>query len=163
MKRRAVLAGLGAFGAVGVAGCSAGDGRRSPGEDLTVPDGSELDRWRGVQYDGDPAPPAPPSDLSADVVRGVAAEAEEAYLYDRLENESGLRNYGVAGYTVDPGAYVADRGPDAVLVRVRMGYSWECGATVADGVSKATYRITTGDVVRVEGTTVDPDCESTTG
>jgi len=183
MKRRAVLATICGFGAAGGAGCLAGDDGSSPGDGdsdpgtkgsttttpngsregrtstLTVPPGSESDRWRGVEYGGDHEPPSPPSNLSADVVRDIAAEAEEAHLYDRLESASGLEDYGVAGYTVQPGAYVADRGPNAVLVRVRLGYSYECGSTVADLVSTATYRITTEEVVRVDGTTVDPACD----
>jgi hypothetical protein len=92
------------------------------------------------------------------VVRDVAAEAEEAYLYEALSNASGLESYGVSGYTVDPGAYVSERRSDAVVVRVRLGYSYQCEGRIADQEAKATYRITTESVERIGGTFFAPNC-----
>lgn len=144
-----------------VAGCSAAPTGPAGGDmtaDPTTATTTDEPEWNPVDYDPAGSPPEPPERLTAEAVRNAAAQAEATRLYDRLSNSSELREYGVAGYTVQPGAYVIARNDTAALVRVRLGYSYECGASIADAVSRATYRVTTDAVTRIEGPTVDPAC-----
>lgn len=146
-----------------VAGCGAGPtgpagdattAEPTPAPSTTVPttDDSPLTTtrpdWKGVEYDPEGSSPDPPDSLAA----------EATHLYDRLSNDAELREYGVAGYTVSPGGSVLRRNDTAAVVRARLGYSSQCGATIADDVSEATYRVSTDEVVRLDGPTVDPVC-----
>jgi hypothetical protein len=152
-----VLVGCGA-GPTGPAGDTAAEPTTTGPTDDPGPTTTTPPEWASVDYDPQGPPPEPPERLAPEAVRNVAAQAEATRLYDRLSNDSELREYGVAGYTVQPGAYVVARNDTAAVVRVRLGYSYECGASIADLVSRATYRVSTDAVTRLDGPTVDPVC-----
>jgi len=160
-----------------LAGCSLGGGSMTPtgttdnaatpatstSSSSTNNDESMNHSWKGVGYSvGNTDPPAPPSNLSNETVRRVAAEALQAHLHNQLSNLSGAREYGTSSPTIDPEAKIIDRGDDFVLVRVRIGYSWECGASIADLSSTAKYRINYDNITRVSGGSIRtiPDCRT---
>jgi hypothetical protein len=91
---------------------------------------------------------------------GRAADAERAYITDRLENAACLEDWGV-----DEGAVsrsVAVTGPSGVGLRVAVTMPYahtveiDGEAVFADTATEAVYRVTLTDTTRLEGDTVAP-------
>jgi hypothetical protein len=139
------------------AGCLGG----VPGSSTTTPTPPTA-QWDAP--DGPNEYPAPPSNLTDDGARQVAVAYEEAFVLNRLR-ASDVDGYGLGG-VFGTEATVLNRSDGGVYVRVKRGYyttdtiegttaspntTARASKLHADGVSRATYFVSTETVRRVSG------------
>jgi hypothetical protein len=132
----------------------------------TSTSGFSIDTSQNVTVPAEYEIPAPPTNLSTQAVEQAALEYEEAFLYRRLVAKENVNTINAKGTYGGRSATVINRNEGSVRIAVELGYAyaWGCGTSNSTGgnnyhgTSEATYRITTSDITRVDGTTISVPC-----
>lgn len=92
--------------------------------------------------------------ISAEEAKQRALASEEEYVRHRLQNASGLDDWGTTGGTVTEKATVVNQSDGGYYVRVVHPYWFTEGSSHADLGTRAVYYVDADTVRRVEGSEV---------
>lgn len=135
-------------------GCLTFEGMTSPNTYNTTTTSTSISSPQSPSTEEPREFPDAPDTITNSTAKQVALDYEEVYIYNVLQQEN-YSEWGVGNWN-DSSATVLNRTQNGIYVQVRMPYSYQYESGYVDGVSQATYFITTETIERVKGDGIDP-------